>query len=64
MTASSQLTRLRVATANVCTLRPDEVEACMRTGRDLTQCGRVSLLEDSFKACNIDVIGVQEARIR
>ena len=55
---------LRFATANVCTLQPQELSSAVIDGPNLFGAGRISLMEKQFINAELDVIGLQESRCR
>ena len=52
----------RVATANVCTLRPQEISTAVMEDRNISAAARISILERAFVSAQYDAVGVQESR--
>ena len=61
-TAVKKAGHIRVATTNVCTLRPKEVEKAIIDGAKLFTAGRITMVERNFVNAGYDIIGVQESR--
>ena len=51
------------ATANVCTLNPQEFRSACVDVQGVLQSGRITVLEQLFSEASLDVVGIQEARI-